>query len=1471
MEKLHAALESNNAAKMAEYFHHKRIPSRGLDQPLFASSHMATKILDRFAREFQLPTLQAILLSPTAYEAPWKAIQLATVPLAQCADRGLVEASLVAVQTFLQQVAAEWKTSKASKKKSKERPTVKPPRAWIEGMVDDILRSKAPLLLGVVSTLCALARSHDEALYKVLVKRAVAYQPLDGSHLVPWLQLLQPLADGWGGEDWVTTVQTVRSTLPQCSVESVPKALQCLVSLYRLACTKASILPQHMQEDSIWHDLVLRLYERSYTADPTRHDFVSFHRNLASSMTWLSSDLLLKWLKWTFKTSVNEPSVAVGMGWAIFRAWNISSRGTLRPKINMGPILCEELGRFLLLADSGGRDYKGSEALEFLYKMLPRTCRYKGKGIFVDQNGDQDLSQVNGAAQVLYQTINRISFDGAASKMLVNSIFDTMGNYFESITGCDLLLCTLFLVVIYESEPSVRLPLLTLLRHSFLRNYEVEASLQAYCTIVRLIFEGNPLDNTAWQWFSPVFTRQHSVKVSSALIRALIYNEAFQLELGSRAKEWITKVTPSACMMLNQNSEYGLGDFGRGLLCLRLLIVSGSAECKSDALRFVKSIFDEASSVPVLFYRQVYQMISNMVSQDTLDPKVMETLFRQISQALSRKLKDYKNVSTISGMEGLSLELFQEILLMSNVFVGIFGKARQCYDGSDLLVESMWPYDTLLDSLFAAVVEWNAPNTPSSLKCLPDERDLDVSNNDVDVANGIAALSSIYEILLGGTKVLDVKGTPESGNTRGESSEIKKGSSLGFLGNSQMTKESLLHQGRLDITRLCLAEKVWKDKPSSDYTPFVVAITSLIAPTLNLPNVDAFLPMLDPSLLSVAFGDFSASAMDVGQIDCILSIVLRTCGAMQSQINHSGVKFSSGYLTALYSATCSEEKISDLLMYLESCSEKTRDKVWLVLEPARRDSLESSVRKFRTKMILAIVECLDLAAASASPWNTNDERRKLEDFVLLLCQEFRLSLQCASGGVDADLCVAFISCIESTVCLLSVKQGSFEWDEARRLIGICRGILVSLDGILPSINLNIPDIVQSVLSLTTISVPMVAKAMFRECYNRNEMEALDDLNMIFCHSHALFERCLQKRVHPLTELPTENASLLVRFPTLNKIPVSKVVLSGHDSGDTIVSRMSLLLDNDKTSDWVFTAVLRAYRDALYYAAQHIQDPSVQFQNIESRLTFARLSFSDWNVLLQNVATLLETSRGRQKGNKPQTTMANLSSSVKDWLCAVLEQFGTTMFVATTRLNELFSNGADQMEDAGALEAFGLFLAWLRLPDDPFQSVRRWLAWEERVAARANAKQSVVVVTEAACVKDLVKVMDQVDELKPQLESLRNSLDNTPEKSAFDNRRTLSGDADNLVKALVETSFAWQDRLHARCQAWSTAAKADKTAKSNTSIPVKRRKRKHNVTTSSAARNRNQVVEEWLQKDKGTDDGKVGDDTFADLEDFIVED
>lgn len=1488
--------------------------------------------------------LQVVLMSPTSYELPWKSIYQVCCyfrhgirPSSRRSGRCNIDDSsdnnnsnedsqrkdtvmelIISVQTFLQQVAvSEWKTTttprSASRRTSLEKgevhETSETPRVWLDRTVKEIVSSGHVHLFGILSTVLSLgqvrgngelfARWIDQVLHAV--PRCYDNDTGDGNNpqegeltrLLAWLQLLQPHTRDLNVRQWVALIRNINKVL-QSSIEGVVKATDALVlmrrilCIYRVACGETSTLTLAMREDRIWHGLVFRLYHRACTTETSCDLFINLHRGLESLLVTVPNNLLIKWLRWTLQTKVDYRSIPITMSVVIYKAWcskrfdQSSSQGT-----NMGPILWEELSTFLFSAstenDSGHQG--GSDAIEFVFKTFDHCC-YKGKGL-ISCPPNNNAAWLIDAAALLWESFRVIGLDASSQKLLFDLCFEMMGTYFEATSGFDMILFVLLLPILYEHSPITQRLILAKMRHCFSRQDEQEGMLRILCVSLRLMTQMEPNDDDIWRCLIPILRQDIPSEVCSGIVLALVGNGKAEHEISCLCQEWITCPLPS-CVRRDRGSEITIGSFERGLNIFGILLVRGSVQARMKSLFLVGSVLDGSKTIPLVFREQLYKCVTGILRESTIDTFALETIFRHASRGLFRVWWRYKEEVSVSDATGQSTAYLQEAVSVARLLTRVLSAAKK-HSGSDILVESMWPYEMFTDALFAVLLEWHCLRNDSSLNIVPNPRSLDVSNNDPYVASAVLSLSSVFQVIIDAEcdiEVLEVKGISTVEMMKEMRSKEFGSTGKSTLPQSSTSKDSIFRIAWLDLVELSLSEGFWRDKPSDQYKPYVLALSSLISSSksrtgIQSPEIelDVALMLLDRPLLSEVFNDFSSQKMTAEQVDSILALVLFICkqiGSMDVARTMNDITFQK--IILLYDLFCSEESVADMLNHLEFVLGKLGDDICVgqVLDLTDREHLDGSVRKFRSKVLKSISTFFEVLATGPTFPPSSPRRENVRAFLLSLLRDFKMGLRCGSGGIDTDLCVSFIDCIEMVHNNLGTKD---PWWISK----LCHETLERIEGILQAINLNNADIVDSLLSLSTNSLPAIVNNAFKESCIKTTSHIQGMPTDIGSICDDLFGMCFEynmKRLNPLEELYSQgsNRSTLVSAPVdfaisensrFSNLPETLQIKSGNNSGAAgFLPSLTVLFESDKTWSWVFKAVLESYRDLLYYAAK---DSRIFFNATENRLVFAKSYFGEMKNIGCNILGLFESSQGQKSRNQTPTFVATtLPSNVKDCLCELLQQFCETLLESLCLFTEVLKS--ENTFSVGCTEALCILTAWLFLEEDICLRLRMWYKWEERTASRAGAKQS-VVVTETSFIKDLTKVVEQVDEIVEQLASVYEMLRTATETSVFNDQRTLWGETKDFVDDVCGESFDFLERLERRVKALrgkaTTTAKVHKVVPDKATVPVKRKKRKSPSEPSTC--HRNQLVEDWLRRDKETGDGKVGDDTFADLEDFLVED
>eukprot|EP00977_Amphora_coffeiformis_P004704 scaffold1007_cov176-Amphora_coffeaeformis.AAC.10 len=1503
---LYDAVAQKDASQIAHYFQHKRSPSLGLYVPLYASSTVADEFGTTHFTTSTTPNLvtitrdlQVVLMSPTSYELPWKSINQicccfrhyhlpARYTSDGTSDQNDTTELVASVQTFLQQVAAEWKGHTFSHRRTslgstEMEETQDTPRIWLDRIVQEIL-SSSHALWGIGSTILSLAKVRDEALYQQWIDQVLrAIAPAGGvgvdgdenqqegrTRLVAWLYLLQPYVSDLDVPQWILLVQNLYTALSLSMRQGIQPTdalvlLRHVLNLHRIACGEASTPTPAMQEDRIWHGMIFHLYQRACATESSSGDFIKLHRGLESSLVSVPNCVLIKWLRWTFQAKMDHRTIPITMAFAIYKAWCSKGFVQTSQETNMGPILWEQLSTFLfseLKGDEAGHK-GGADAIEFVFRVTD-GCHYKGQGT-ISCTQKSDVEWLIDVAAFLWESFCIIELDARSQKVLFELCFEMMGTYFEATSGFDLILFVLLIPMLYEQAPNIQRLILARMRRCFSRKDEQEDMLRLLCVSLRLMAGVKPYGIDIWRCLSSVLRQDISSKVSAGVVHALMGNSKVEHEISCLCEEWITRPLPS-CLRRGRDLEGAHGFYERGLKILSILLVRGSVQTRMDSLCLVGSFLDGSKSMPLVFREQLYECVSGILHDSAIDTFAIETLFRHASRGLFRIWGCYKEQMAVSDVTDQSTTCLQEAISVARLLTRVLSAAKK-HSSSDILVESMWPYETFTDALFAALLEWHCLRNDSSLGLAPDSRFLDVSNNDPYVASAIASLSSVYQIIFDADcdmELLDVKGASTVEMTKELDSKVIESADTPPLLQCSISKDSIVQYAWLDLVELSLSEGLWKDKPSDQYKPYVLALSSLITSSkckteMQSPLIkpDVMLTVLDRPLLSEVLHDLPTQKMTGEQIDSILALVLFICKQIRSlDVARTMDELTLQRIILLYEFFCSEERVTEMLVHLEGGLGKFGNDTFVghVLDMTGREQLDASVRKFRTKVLKSVSSFFEVLAAGPTFTYASCRREDVRALLLALLKDFKMGLQCSSGGIDTDLCVSFIDCIE-------MVHNNLGTNDPYWISKLCVEMLERIEGILQAINLNNADVVDSILSLSANSLPAIVNNAFKEYCIKNASDMQGSRADIGSICDDLFEMCLeynQKRLSPLEELQASNRSKLVCAPA--KSTKASGVLS-------LLPSLVSLFESDKTWNWVFKAILESYRDAFYYAARESRTP---FNATESHLVFAKYYFGEMEKIGGNVLRIFGPSQGQKSRNQTSSFVAvTLPSSVKDCLCELLQQFCETLLESLRMFTEALN--AESTISVGCMEALCILVAWLSFDEDICLLVKMWYKWEERTASRAGAKQS-VVVTDVSFIKDLAKIVEQVDEIAEQLGSLGELLSTVVEKSVFNDQRTLWGETKALVKDICGESFNFQERLERRVKILrgKTTVKVNRPVPDKAAAPpIKRKKRKS--PSEPAACHRSQLVEDWLEKDKGTGDCKMGDDTFADLEDFLVED
>ena len=1560
MNELYDAIEKKEVSRIAEYFQHKRTPSAGWDALLWVSSPVAEEALSHLAVTFRTRDFHVLLCSPTAFEAPWKAIFNTIQYFLRSDDTNdkdhslsndseqqeeEVEEVVLLIQSFLQQVAAEWKAQetirqkpKPKSRKSMDRPTTTDhPRVWMERYVRDIFASSssshdqnngnpntavsmnkhAVQFFPVVSTLCSLAQQANDAFYHEMVETVVSYPNRNhhsvnetSANLLAWMKVLQPHVDAtFDTPQWISFLQTLQSTLLSShnNNNDIPTnhlvlLFRSLLSFYRMACrhqnneSDPSLFGQDIGEDRIWHTLLLSLYQRIHlrmtaTTTTTAHSVQECHGCLQSCLTTLPTNLLIKWLHWTLDASnttrtTNHGTVPIiATAIAIFQAWHWGNHSrTQEPTtINLGPMFWETMSNFVFGVPRRKRRRRTekqlayAQSVESLQSVLGETkCQYRGKGKFGFTENDSSLDWLQEAGVLIFDTLQFLTTtDANAGNLLIDSVFDTMGCYFQSARGYDLLLWVLVLVVLGELREPCRLLILSRVRRCFLRQDDQEGLLRCCCYILDLLGhsdDGNHDD--IWRCVSQILRRDLSSVVFQDLCRATARSPSAQSAMLQLGENFIARPVSTAFFAISHKQQSTIGSFEKALHILRVLCTTGLPMVRKHALELLGSLLDGSKLVHFYFHQKVCVAVCDMVKEEAIDPAFLEVIFQRVVAALVKSFDEYGKQKILDQSKPDSWKHLEKSFHLARVCSMILSKAKNINENG-ILLESMWPYDTLLDSLFWAFLEWYGLKNASRSPKTTEQRRLDVGNNDAYVGAAISTLSALYRITLDSTHILEVTGAPTLKlliEMTGESCINTSKPSLLCMADDS----TLIDIARCDIIDLLLRDEVLKDKPSTHYKAFLLAVSYAvesshiqIGEVIGTSKTGIMLECLCIAFKSVSLKELVLERSTAEEIDQILYLVLKICTWLRSDDSKSNGP-AMQVLVKLYDSFCSEEKVADMLLHLEnSTTFRPQNKNCRVLDLTGRSQLESSVRKYRVAILQAMSKVLENSSIERMIELERADIEAITAHILKLCKDLKMGLLCASGGIDTDLCVAFLGCVENSACLLA--GGSLENDpeQSSRIVFSIEQSLCCIGEILDSISLTNADVVNAVLSLTLNTLPTVVSNIFDESCFSGVSSASQGVKAICEIRNAMVTMCLQynhRRLAPLEQVQISNLSGL-----LGAVSDSKKYAHSMSIDKSLPSKMSSLFESDKTWEWAFATVLQSHRDTLYHIESKVQDPS-SFRALESGLLcLAEWSLTQSQTIIHNGVRLFEPAPTKKSSKALRSGLVTtFPVSIKDWLCAFLGQFCSTLQVSIASVKNLLVCDISELKTPGHVHAFCFLVGWLEIDDDLCQQARAWLDWEERIMSRANSKNSVVAVAaDSSLIKDLVKLVDDAENTVDELQSLWDYAKQLNDFSPVTNHSTMWGEMQTFAKQLCGASFSLKERLRQRCELLQslTWSKSNKSTKEK--APAKRKKRK--ASSETVVRNRNQVVEEWLNKDKETDEGKLGDDTFADLEDFLVED
>jgi hypothetical protein len=1532
---LYAAVGRKDAVHIATYVGHKRHASAGLDTPLWkspttASTHTAASLLVRLtAKDARHRDLQVILMTPTAYELPWRAMFQTVQHLAvRRGKEPLEDRWIVTLQSFLQHVSRDYGGRQKKNRSSlgEEIPTDvgDTPRTWLERIVPAILAAfeqtgadgddtahHGLALLPIITTILSMAQSsHDgQDWYKALLgKHVLAVTTANlGSQpkLTAWLHLVERQAYSLEQPDWIVLLQRLQETISAPYSEDTMahsrgmELLQCLLRFYGVACRRESPLPPCMRTDPVWHSLILKLYQ---SACGTRHHD-DVNSRLTASCLLVDGDVLTQWCRWTLRATASYSSqILIPLAITLMIAAqdkNTESASLVDPRI----VLWEELATLLFQEDCGWSKREGRLAAEDALELVSHTLggvHYHGKGVYMQEG--IPVTWLGRASTILQESIlDGVDDNESRDKLLIDTALCVVGSFFPSVRGSDLLLFMILLVALYEHRPACRRHILMSLRKSF-QHHQPDGPAQASCLVLRLIVSENSSDENIWKCFSPVLLWDMSSDVFEGLSIGLMQHSMAPNELMQLCETWVLRPRPSAYCQ-KKYAEGGLiSSYTRGIHLLTILCSSREADSRQKALDLLCSLIDgSANRLPSFAREGLSCALLDLLEKERFNSYALAAVFQSSTKGLFRTYTRFSSQWVDPATRRFSPRQFKDLTLAVKLVSRVLSKAKT-YSDSALLVESMWPHENLLDGLFHALLEWQGLDDDTAETC-----ELDAGNNDVHIAAAITCLSSVFgEVALDSSPILDVYRTPSFASlglceASTEVEETGMGKHLEYFPAPVQTRKSLegalMMELRHVIADLALDERIYADKSTSAYKAYVLVIAALVKETEEGDGqhqgeevrVASLLKLLDPSLLPVVFRDFLGRGFSVEQVDAVLALVLYLCRRLESMTGDQDFNSSDRPvfqdILVLYELFCGEDKIRDLLVYLECCGlngDEGRPRKLCVLDLAGRPELETSVRSMRVEVLQTLQHFLETTASSV-PWGVAYRANQADVRALFraLGRDLKMGLHGMSGGIDTDLCVAFLNCAESALWLFTTDMADSEDHDPAQLLELCDEALRSFDGIADCITIDNSKIVEAVLSLITNALPAIAMSASKHCLHRGSPVSWMILERLQTIRQSLFGHCLRhhhKRLLPQGELRTSSNTAPESDADASEPGTpSKSVSPKNDTraSSTVaigalpfLTKLQTLVDSDRTWEWVFGSILQSYRDVLYDSYIETQEQLLFCKCEESRRGYITARGRDVDGILRNVQSIFDQGKPTSADKSSSFPAITLPSSVKSYLCDFLEQFSGWILGGLSALNESLQTDKTEFDSLGFMEALVGLGTWLGHDSDLFQCIRHWYVWEEKVASRAKSKQS-VMVSETSFVREISSLLEQVDEVVQQLEVLNRILVEIPESFIFTSRLTAVGEVQAWMKGLFGPSYDLRSMVKAGLEKLRRVKSAP-VATADPRVPLKRTKKRKNVSEVVTARNRNQLVGDWLEKDRDTDE-RMDVDAFADLEDFLVED
>lgn len=339
---------------------------------------------------------------------------------------------------------------------------------------------------------------------------------------------------------------------------------------------------------------------------------------------------------------------------------------------------------------------------------------------------------------------------------------------------------------------------------------------------------------------------------------------------------------------------------------------------------------------------------------------------------------------------------------------------------------------------------------------------------------------------------------------------------------------------------------------------------------------------------------------------------------------------------------------------------------------------------------------------------------------------------------------------------------------------------------------------------------------------------------------------------------------------LLSIGTSQLAAAGEASKEA-PSVLSLAIPHEKVWCWSFDLVFKSYENLFRESKMILEEEFSNFRTVNCQKTYLLSRVRDFTDPVEAMRYILgSASRGDENDDLPLAV--GLPMSAKMSLSSCLESF---FLLQDRALQNIFCS--ETCNTLHSVECACVVSSWLLCQEEDGYSIdgaaSAWRDAEERYEVDSSSRDGAPHQTKNTLSRSHKKMLSRLDSLISTIGGLLKKSGQQDGKGVLDLSQNKSYAAAESLVRVLEPDISLRARLEAKVRAWDMIA-SERGDRDERPIKVpKRRKFERSSTKRTTVRNRtvgHRVVSEWLLMD-GNDGARVSrKDSFADLDDFLVE-